>query len=199
MSTHAHGARRQAVGLLFIASLAVVGAAFLQSSPIAAQPAKPESTPRNDARPADVASIDAILLALYDTISGPAGPRDWDRLRSLFLPGARLIPCRRPPGGSLSEAKVYSVDEFIKLVEAGTKDQGFFEREICRKSDRFGAAAHVFSTYESRRAATDAKPYVRGINSIQLFFDGKRWWVATIFWDSERPDQAIPQEYLPAQ
>ena len=63
---------------------------------------------------------------------------------------------------------------------------------------RFGAVAHVFSTYESRTLVElILKPFTRGINSIQLFFDGKRWWTVTIFWDSERPGQAIPVEYLP--
>ncbi|MFO0890527.1 MAG: hypothetical protein U0790_15465 [Isosphaeraceae bacterium] len=158
-----------------------------------------EGTRPAEARANDVASIDGIVAALYESISGPAGPRDWDRLRSLFLPGARLIPCRRPPGADATEARVLSVEDFIKLVEPNTKDRGFFEREVHRRAERFGAVAHVFSTYESRQAATDAQPFVRGINSIQLFFDGKRWWVVTIYWDSERPDQPIPPEYLPAK
>jgi hypothetical protein len=136
------------------------------------------------------------MAALYDSISGPAGKRDWDRLRSLFLPGARLIPSRRGADAS-NAARVFSVDEFIGAIEPRVKDEGFFEREVYRRGERFGAIAHVFSTYESRRAKEDPKPFVRGINSIQLFFDGKRWWVVTIFWDSERPDQPIPEEYLP--
>ncbi len=122
--------------------------------------------------------------------------RDWGRLRSLFLPGARLIPSGRRPDGTIS-ARVLSVDEFITAIERNVKNEGFFEQEISRRIDKFGAVAHVFSTYESRHAKSDPKPFVRGINSIQLFFDGKRWWVVTIFWDSERPDQPIPAEYLP--
>jgi hypothetical protein len=26
--------------------------------------------------------------------------------------------------------------------------------------------------------------------------DGRRWWVVTVFWDSERPDNRIPEKYL---
>ncbi len=96
-----------------------------------------------------------------------------------------------------SAMRVFTVDEFIKLIEPRTKTEGFFEREIARRVERFGAVAHVFSTYESRKAESDPVPFVRGINSIQLFFDGKRWWAVTIFWDSERPDQPIPAEFLP--
>jgi hypothetical protein len=157
---------------------------------------KEGATAKPAARPGDVGSIEAILSALYDSISGPAGTRDWDRLRSLFLPGARLIPSRR--GADMtSAARVLTVEEFIEAVAPRVRDEGFFEREIHRRLDRFGAIAHVFSTYESRRSKEDAKPFVRGVNSIQLFFDGKRWWVVTVFWDSERPDQLIPAEYLP--
>jgi hypothetical protein len=147
-------------------------------------------------RPEDVNSMDGILAAIYDTISGPPGARDWARLRGLFLPEARLIPCGRRPDGTIG-SRVLSLDEFIKASEPRLKEEGFFESEIHRKVDRFGAVAQVFSTYESRHAKEDAKPFARGINSIQLFFDGRRWWVTTIFWDSERPDQAIPAQYLP--
>ena len=154
------------------------------------------------ARPDDVKSMDAILAALYDVISGPAGERDWDRLRSLFYPNARMIPCvhaaQEAPKAAIT-ARVLTVEEYIKRAEPVLKSNGFLEREIARRVERFGAVAHVFSTYESRHAANDPQPFVRGINSIQLFFDGTRWWIVTIFWDSERPGQAIPKEYLPKE
>jgi hypothetical protein len=187
-------ARRQpgSIVILALAVLILLGAGRFGSNIGAAAP-----TAREDqAKPSDVGSIEATLAALYDTISGPAGPRDWGRLRSLFLPWARLIPSGRKPDGA-TVARVLSVDEFITAIERNVKDEGFFEQEISRRIDKFGAVAHVFSTYESRHAKSDAKPFARGINSIQLFFDGKRWWVVTIFWDSERPDQPIPAEYLP--
>jgi hypothetical protein len=160
-------------------------------TPKAPEHSSPEIKPRAE----DIASVESIVQALYDSISGPQGTRDWNRLRSLFFPGARLIPSGRRPDGSIA-ARVLSVDDFVKAIEPRVKNEGFFESEIHRRVERFGAVAHVFSTYESRHAKGD-KPFVRGINSLQLFFDGKRWWVVTIFWDSERPDQAIPDEYLP--
>jgi hypothetical protein len=144
----------------------------------------------------DGESIDSILGGLYDAISGPAGARDWDRLRGLFLPGARLIPAIHRADGT-TDVRVLSVDEFIKASEPRLKEKGFYEQEIHRRVERFGAVAHVFSTYESRYSRSDAKPFARGINSIQLFNDGKRWWVVTIFWDSERPGQTIPAEFSP--
>ncbi|MEI7037628.1 hypothetical protein [Fulvimonas yonginensis] len=147
------------------------------------------------ARPADVASMDAILGALYDVISGPKGQkRDWDRLRSLFVPGARLIPVHAGKDG-IVQARVLSVEDYIRLGAPLLEKEGFFEREVHRTVDRYGHIAQVFSTYESRHAANDAKPFQRGINSIQLLFDGHRWWVVTIYWQGERPDLPIPEQY----
>jgi hypothetical protein len=147
-------------------------------------------------RAGDGETLESTLDGLYDTISGPAGSRDWDRLRKLFLPGARLIPAIHRPDGT-TEARVLSVDEFINASEPRLKEMGFYEREIHRRVERFGSVAHVFSTYESRHAPSDVRPFARGINSIQLFHDGKRWWVVTIFWDAERPGQTIPAEFAP--
>jgi hypothetical protein len=161
------------------------------------QSRQPDAAP---ARPEDVRSMDAIVAALYQAISGPVGRRDLDRLRSLFHPGARLIPCfpaRQAQEQGMNSMRVYTVDQFIEAIEPRVKQEGFFEREIARRVELFGAIAHVFSTYESRRAANDPQPFSRGINSIQLFFDGKRWWTITVFWDSERPGRSIPAEYLP--
>jgi len=150
------------------------------------------------ANPADVKSIDAILAALYDVISGPAGKkRDWDRFRSLFVAGARLIPAAKRPDG-VFEARVLDPDGYVKRAAPFLEEQGFYEREISRKVDQFGQIAHVFSTYDSRHTAEDKTPFARGINSIQLLNDGKRWWIVTIYWDSERPDNPLLPQYLPS-
>ena len=168
--------------------------------PLAAQTAQTAQTapaaPSPAARPADVESIDAILGALYDVISGPAGQaRDWDRFRSLFAPGARLIPTSQQPDGSRA-MMVWTPNEYAERAGPGLERNGFFEREIGRTTEQFGQLAHVFSAYDSKRSAQDATPFARGINSIQLRNDGTRWFVVTIFWDSERPGQPIPAKYL---
>jgi hypothetical protein len=151
------------------------------------------------ARPADVKSVDAIVAALYDVISGPAGQkRDWDRMRSLFVPGARLIPSVANPSGGAT-ARVLDVDGYIQRASTVLERDGFFEHEIARKTDAFGNIAHLFSTYESRHAAADAAPFARGINSIQLLKDGDRWWIVTVYWDAERPGNTIPAQYLPGK
>lgn len=148
------------------------------------------------ANPDDVKSVDAIVGALYDSISGPKGQeRDWNRFRSLFLPQARLIPLRGEADGSATP-QVLGVEEFVKLVRPDFQRDGFFEVEISHKVEWFGAIAHVFSTYESRKEK-DGKPFARGINSIQLVKQGDRWYVVTILWETERPGFTIPAEYLP--
>jgi hypothetical protein len=160
-------------------------------------PSAPAAAPAaHPAAAADVSSIDAILHSLYDVISGPAGQtRNWDRFRSLFYEGARLIPATPPIDGP-PRARVLSVDDYITRTSAAFSRQGFYEREIARRVDQFGSIVQVFSTYESRHATDDAKPFARGINSIQLYFDGQRYFVVTIFWDAERPSQPLPAKYL---
>lgn len=157
----------------------------------AQEPAAPPA-----AQPEDVASADAIIAALYDVISGPAGAeRDRDRFLSLFIPGARLIPTGRRPDGGVGH-RVLTPEQFYEGSAPLMMERGFFEREIGRTTEQFGAVLHAFSAYDSRRKADDPEPFARGVNSIQLLNDGQRWWVVTIFWDSERPGQPLPEKYL---
>jgi len=149
------------------------------------------------ANTADVASIDAIIGAAYDSISGPAGQkRDWDRERTLYYPGARLIPTAKPGTNSGLAPQILDVDGFIARVEPYFAEHGFFEKEIARRTEQFGHIAHVWSTYEPRHNPDDPEPFMRGINSIQLFYDGSRWWIVTIYWQQESADNPIPEKYL---
>ena len=150
-----------------------------------------------EADPADVASIDAIMKAVYDVISGGAGEkRDWDRFRTLFHKDARLIPSGKNPQTGVFGARASTPEEYIKRNEAFLTKEGFFEREIARRTEIYGNIAHVFSTYEAFKTSADKKPFMRGINSFQLLNDGKRWWVMTIFWQAETVDNPIPKKYL---
>jgi hypothetical protein len=157
--------------------------------------ARAASEKQVEARPADVHSIEAILSAIYDVISGPKGhARDWDRMRSLFITGARLIPCQPKGNDGTAAIRMLSVDDYINRFGPKLKELGFIEREIARRIDRFGHMAHVFSTYETR--LDGAKEIAgRGINGIHLFWDEKSWWVVTIMWDAESPAQPIPADY----
>jgi hypothetical protein len=141
---------------------------------------------------ADVESVDALVKALYDSISGGAGQaRNWDRVRSLFGPKARLIMVT--PKRSL----VMTPEEYVERAGPNMEKNGFFERQIHARTEEFGDVAHVFSTYESRHLAEDEKPFARGVNSIQLIREKDRWWVTSIAWCEENPTRPIPKEYLP--
>jgi len=179
----------------------LVSLCFFLSGVAMAQTPTPAPLPQRDpgspaANPADVSSIDTIVAAVYDVISGPAGKkRNWDRMRSLFMPGARLIPTSPRPTGGYG-ARALSVDDYIARAEPRFEKEGFYEKEAARKVENFGQISHVFSTYESRHAPGDPKPFQRGINSFQLMNDGNRWWVVTIFWQGEDEKNPLPEKYL---
>lgn len=142
----------------------------------------------------DAESLDAILGALYECVSGPAGQeRDWDRMRSLFFPGGRLIRTSIGPDGA-PRAQVMDVEAYRADTSPVFRREPFHEREIRHRAVRFGHIAHVLSTYEARRHPDDPAPFRRGINSVQLFHDGSRWWILSILWDNERPDNPLPEE-----
>jgi hypothetical protein len=191
-----HYLRRRIRGAIATGSLGAL-AALPVALGAQASAQQPMAAQRPPAAAADVASPDALIAALYDVISGPAGQkRNWDRFRSLFVPGAKLMPTGVRPDSTVS-FRILDVDDYALQVGPRLEDSGFFEREITRQWERFGNVAHAFSTYESRRKADDPKPFARGINSIQLLNDGKRWWVVSVYWDSERPTNQIPTKYLP--
>lgn len=147
------------------------------------------------ANPKDVSTADAIIKALYDANTIMVDrKREADRFRSLMLPGVRFMPTARTPNG-VGIMRIQTLDDYVRAAMSGQPRHGFSEREIARKSEAFGNIMHVFSTYEARRDSADTTP-TRGINSIQLFNDGARWWVVGVMWDSERPGSPIPAEYL---
>ena len=172
----------------------VLSLAFAIATPaLARQSASPDATLSSKvpaAKPQDVSSIDALLVAVYDVISGPAGDRNWDRFRSLFITGARLTSAQKRKDGSFF---VEDVEGYARGAGNYFKTHGFFERSITNRVERFGNMAQVFSSYESRNAA-DEKPFARGINSLQLFFDGQRWWIVSILWDEETPATPLPKD-----
>jgi hypothetical protein len=158
----------------------------------------PEGSISASVDPRDVESIDAIIAAAYDVISGPAEQkRDWNRERSLFYRGARLIPTATVAGRNDVdlEPQILDVEGYIARAEPLLK-AGFYESEVARRTEQFGRIAHVWSTYESRHDPSDPMPFMRGINSFQLFNDGKRWWILSVYWQHESAEHAIPVTYL---
>lgn len=140
--------------------------------------------------------IHALITALYETICGPAGQeRQWERMRELFFPGAHMIRTSVDNDG-VPQAQVMDVEQYISTTAGFFQDQGFFEWEVARRTDIFGNMAHVFSTYEARHDLHDKVPFKRGINSIQLFYDGQCWRIMNMLWDNEREGNPLPDLYL---
>jgi hypothetical protein len=145
-------------------------------------------------RDADFTTIDSIVTAMYECISGPKGtPGDWERDRALHHPKALLVPAKQATGGPA--AGVFDFDGFVASRAAFLAENDFYEVEIGRQEFRFGVIAHVLSSYEARTAPAPAgKVLRRGVNSIQLMHDGQRWWILSTIWDNEREGVALPPE-----
>ena len=146
-------------------------------------------------RPEDVATLDGIIKAFYDVVSGPAGGRpDRARDHTLHWPGARIgLPQQAPEGPRLM---MMSLDDYHdRFGQARTTS--FYEVELHRQVQRFGMIAHVWSTYGYSDRPGGAIQQ-RGINSIQCYWDGTRWWILGWVYDSERAGNPIPAEFLPA-
>ena len=179
--------------LLLLVALAVPAAAQTPTTP-AAPPAQPVNFAVPAAAAHDVASIDAMIKTLYEVISGPAGEaRDWNRLRSLFVPEAKMMPVgvRADESAGL---RMLRVNDYVALSGPLLVERGFRETELARRTEQFGHIAHVFSTYEGK-VEGGAVP-MRGINSIQLMHDGRRWWIVSLAWAPETTSQPLPTQLL---
>ena len=186
--------------------LVAVGASLIaQTAPPAAAPApvvgsieKHSDWPQSTSE--DVKTVDGITAALYAGISGGAGQkRDWNKFRALFIPDARLIITRVAGvgGATKGDAVLMSVDDYVNRVSARFEANGFFEHGIAMRKEEYGVVTHVWTTYESRRKADDDTPFARGINSVELLKANGRYYIVQVMWDSERPGNEIPKEYLP--
>jgi hypothetical protein len=142
----------------------------------------------------DVTSIDAIITVLYDVISGdPGAPRDWDRFKNLFTADARLIPTSKTAEGNFTY-RTMTPNEYVEMFSKRITT-GFFEWELYRKTEEYGAIAHVFSTYVTKEKK-DGPVTNRGINSIQLLKDKDRYYIMNIFWSAESMGFPLPEKYL---
>ena len=188
--------RLHIIAFAFIVLASAIATPTLVPTAIAQNPPSVShvDVPTIDPRPDDVGSLDGIVAAYYDVISGPAAqPRQWSRDRTLYIPDIRFVSMSMKDGKPV--ARTMTHQQFVDASDKGLL-AGFYEKEVHRETQRFGNIAHIFSTYESRTKA-DGPIIARGINSIQAYWDGKRWWITNAIWDEERPDNPLPPEYSP--
>jgi hypothetical protein len=178
-----------------------IGVALLRTAGGNRTPSFPFATPTPEPPPGDTASLDLLLRALYEGISHRAGSEpDWKRLEPLFVPGATLMPPRHPGD---PRWRALTFEEFQKAVRDGIaarreqgKTEGFIEREIGRETSGYGNVTAVLSAYDARFAPDDPKPFLRGVNVIQVLRAGTRWAILSIAWDTEGPTDPIPERLL---
>jgi hypothetical protein len=153
------------------------------------------ATPTVPPRPEDVATIDGVMKAYYDVVNvEPDGPRQWDRDRTLYSPWIHFVTVSTDKDGH-SRVKKATHQEFVDAVEPALK-LGFRETEIFRQVHQYGSIAHVESTYETYIGKTNPQKS-RGVNYLELYYDGGRWWVASAVWQDEDAGHPIPPELLP--
>jgi len=151
---------------------------------------KTEAAKEYPANPADVASVDSLIKATYDVISGPAGPRNWDRFYSLFLPEAKMGASVQRPAGS-PVFRSFSPAEYQKNNAPYFLQSGFYEEELGRETKAFGNLVHVQSAYQYR-LAPGGKIEQRGINYFTLIKADDRWWISELVWQDETSDTPLP-------
>ena len=148
-----------------------------------------------EARTEDVSTIEGIVTASYETISGGVGvTRQWGRDRTLFDPNSRSVAVGMNAKTGAVTTRGSTEQEFADEADASMTKDGFTERELKHVIKRFGNVATVLSSYEGSVAS--GKVITRGVNIFQLYFDGKRWWILSMVWDEERPGNPIPKELL---
>jgi predicted metalloprotease with PDZ domain len=143
------------------------------------------------ADPKDVSSIDAIIKASYEVISGPAGPRNWQRHHSLFSPDAKL----GATSGAEGVFNSFSPAEYKKMNSPLFMQTGFFEDELGRTASQYGNIAQVQSAYQYR-FTPDGPVAQRGVNYFTLVKSNGRWWIRSIVWQPETKDNPIPATLL---
>ncbi len=149
---------------------------------------------QDEARPEDVSTIDGIMKAYYEVVSGPAGAeREWARDRSLHHPEAQIAIIRNGDDGRAA-VRIMTLADFHGPPEPA--QNVFYEYEINREVRRHGANAHVWSTYEWR-SQENGPARGRGINSVQMYFDGSRWWITEWMYDGRTDAPAVQDAYLP--
>lgn len=161
-------------------------------SPTASVPV-PRVAPRQE----DVASIDGLMRPFYEVVNvAPEEPRQWSRDRTLYSPWIRFVATGTSPTTGRTRAEAWDHQRLVDESEPLLR-KGFREREIHRSLHRYGNIAHVDSTYETTFGTGAQVEVSRGVNSVELYFDGTRWWIASVMWMSEDEGHPIPAEYLP--
>lgn len=143
----------------------------------------------------EVGTLDGIINAYYNVVTVKKGEKvSYPRDSSLHAPNALIGIARKNKEGK-TKLQLIPLKQYHLASDATLERDGFYEKEISRKVENFGAVYHVWSTYITRQVE-DGPAIGRGINSIQLYFDGTRFWILSWVFDNESNGQLIPEKYL---
>ena len=143
----------------------------------------------------EVGTLDGIIKAYYEVVTVKKGEKvSYERDSLLHVVNASVGMAEKGKDGKV-RVRLITLKQFHQNSDAYLEKDGFYEKEISRKVENFGAIYHVWSTYESRNVA-DGPVIERGINSIELYFDGTRFWILSWVFDNESKEQPIPKKYL---
>lgn len=186
--------RRSLLAFIFACANASISCLAADSPQILNQ-ASPVSVAQPGARMSDVQTVDGIMGALYEVISGGVGePRNWNRMRSLFIPEARIMAIFPKKDSKEFGLRILSVSDYIANSGPRLIEVGFREKELARKTEQWGEMLHIMSSYETIEEKDNSKR--RGINSLQLMYDGTRWWIISLLFEAERPQLSLPEGFL---
>lgn len=151
----------------------------------------------NSTFPEEAGSIDSIVSSIFAIISGEKGEEgDWELMKNIFHPKARLMT-GYPDEAGINELRVFSVEEYISTFRNDFYNMTFYEKDVKNEIERFGDLAHVLSTYQAFTTKEMAQPVRTGVASIQLYHDGERWWVLSMYWKNGSKEDPVPSIYLP--
>jgi hypothetical protein len=152
----------------------------------------------NNSNTKDLSTVDGVIHTLYEVISGPAGEvRNWNLFRLLFAPEARMY-IAVPDKNNTTALKMITPEQYVERNKTRLADIGFNEQELYRITNSYGAGTQIFSTYESHFTNKDGvEEIIKGINNIQLYFNGERYFIVSIFWDADAKNIQVPERYLP--
>jgi len=153
-------------------TIAILVGCVLASAPLVAQ---------TSARPADVGTIDGLMKAYYEVVSGPVGERsDLERDRSLHHPEAWIAIAGANESGD-PMVNVMTVDGFHG--DNAPRQTAFWEWETDRVERRSGNMVSVWSSYAASETE-NGEPHTVGVNTLTLFWDGARWWIMNWMFDA---------------
>ncbi|WP_034923660.1 hypothetical protein [Gillisia sp. CAL575] len=119
----------------------------------------------------DVKSIDAIINAYYDVVSGSSND-PWEFERDKYIHSKDAVITRLDENGKAESHKLEA--EYIPIGLSPKED--FYEKELKRMTTQFGNIAQVWSAFEIRTEPNMASN-IKGLNSIQLHYENGRWWI----------------------